>query len=187
MAVIVPTSLASVEHDPVGKGFRLLNDQASPGNNMVYGTDGGGVKGWKVDPAGVANIQEDTTVIGAATFFVRYVGASAPVFNSDGGPGLYLLDLTAGQQLINWEFTGNNTILTASLSLVLRIFNGVSGKHPRFTMQILNRVTDQIADHHVGGNSPTMPVTGTGEITATWQNMNVYAGIGWRIMANPTK
>jgi len=33
-------------------GAQLKNDQESPGNNKVYGTDGSGVKGWKDDPAG---------------------------------------------------------------------------------------------------------------------------------------
>lgn len=33
-------------------GLKLSGDSASPGNNMVYGTNGSGVKGWKADPAG---------------------------------------------------------------------------------------------------------------------------------------
>jgi hypothetical protein len=33
-------------------GLKLSGDAASPGNNKVYGTDGGGIKGWKDDPAG---------------------------------------------------------------------------------------------------------------------------------------
>lgn len=32
--------------------FTLRNDVISPGNNMVYGTDAAGVKGWKADPVG---------------------------------------------------------------------------------------------------------------------------------------
>lgn len=32
--------------------LQLDGDEASPGNNKVYGTDGSGVKGWKDDPAG---------------------------------------------------------------------------------------------------------------------------------------
>ena len=32
--------------------LQLVGDEASPGNNKVYGTDGAGVKGWKDDPAG---------------------------------------------------------------------------------------------------------------------------------------
>jgi hypothetical protein len=33
-------------------GLKLSGDSASPGNNMVYGTTGAGVKGWKADPSG---------------------------------------------------------------------------------------------------------------------------------------
>jgi len=43
---IVPDQSLSVKHDPSAKGFKLDGDVASPGNNMVYGTDGTGVKGW---------------------------------------------------------------------------------------------------------------------------------------------
>lgn len=32
--------------------LQLVNDSAAPGANQVYGTDAGGVKGWKADPAG---------------------------------------------------------------------------------------------------------------------------------------
>lgn len=35
-------------------GLKLDGDAATPGNNKVYGTDGSGVKGWKVDPSGGA-------------------------------------------------------------------------------------------------------------------------------------
>lgn len=33
-------------------GLKLSGDEASPGPDQVYGTDGAGVKGWKDDPAG---------------------------------------------------------------------------------------------------------------------------------------
>ena len=32
--------------------LQLVGDEASPGNNKVYGTDAAGAKGWKDDPAG---------------------------------------------------------------------------------------------------------------------------------------
>jgi hypothetical protein len=35
-----------------GSGFKLVGDQASPGPDMVYGTDGSGVKGWKAGSGG---------------------------------------------------------------------------------------------------------------------------------------
>jgi hypothetical protein len=33
-------------------GLMLSGDEAAPGNNQVYGTDGAGAKGWKDDPSG---------------------------------------------------------------------------------------------------------------------------------------
>jgi len=36
----------------VSDNLQLVNDTLTPGNNQVYGTTGGGVKGWKADPAG---------------------------------------------------------------------------------------------------------------------------------------
>lgn len=49
----------STQHSLTGGGnltadrtLNLVNDSAAPGNNMVYGTDGAGVRGWKADPSG---------------------------------------------------------------------------------------------------------------------------------------
>jgi hypothetical protein len=51
-------------------GLKLSGDSATPGNNMVYGTDGSGVKGWKADPAGATAFTKDVigvTVDGAGS------------------------------------------------------------------------------------------------------------------------
>lgn len=56
---ILSTRSVSTTHSLTGGGdlsanrtLSLVNDEASPGNNMVYGTTSGGVKGWKADPVG---------------------------------------------------------------------------------------------------------------------------------------
>ena len=38
----------------------LVNDQASPGANKVYGTDSSGTKGWKADPSGGGGLKSGT-------------------------------------------------------------------------------------------------------------------------------
>jgi len=38
--------------------LQLVGDEASPGNNKVYGTDAAGAKGWKDDPAGGSTAPE---------------------------------------------------------------------------------------------------------------------------------
>src|SRR5690554_3765027 len=38
--------------------LQLVGDEANPGNNKVYGTDGTGAKGWKDDPAGGSSTPE---------------------------------------------------------------------------------------------------------------------------------
>jgi len=52
-SVIVPTGTKSVIHNAPIKGFELVNDSAAPGNNKVYATSAGGVRGW-LDNFGVA-------------------------------------------------------------------------------------------------------------------------------------
>lgn len=41
------------------KTLSLLNDADAPGADMVYGTDAGGLKGWKADPTGAAYTDAD--------------------------------------------------------------------------------------------------------------------------------
>lgn len=54
--------------------LQLDGDEASPGNNKVYGTDGSGVKGWKNDPAGGGGTV-DTSGTPVANDFARFTDA----------------------------------------------------------------------------------------------------------------
>jgi len=56
----------------VTNNVELDGDNATPGNNKVYGTDGAGVKGWKADPTGGGNS------IGELTSDVTAGPASSP-------------------------------------------------------------------------------------------------------------
>lgn len=39
-------------------GLKLVNDDAAPGNNKVYGTDGSGVKGWQTPSGGGGGLSQ---------------------------------------------------------------------------------------------------------------------------------
>lgn len=54
--------------------LQLDGDEASPGNNKVYGTDGSGNKGWKDDPAGGGG-SVDTSGTPVANDFARFTDA----------------------------------------------------------------------------------------------------------------
>jgi len=117
--VDVPLQM-SITND--ASGLKLSGDVTSPGNNMVYGTSGAGVKGWKADPAGGA-LDSDLTAIAALTgtgFAVRtapdtwalraVIGQSGQIFvTNDHG--------VAADAVIN--------ILYSSLSSITNDANGI--------------------------------------------------------------
>lgn len=179
MAVIVPTEPGSVDHDPVAKGFKLINDQAAPGANKVYGTDGSGIKGWKDDPTAGSSLNQASLSAGGVTALIRYTGASAPSFTNP-GTGIYLITMAAGTTLRGAEVKGNNGHLTGT-EFKLRL-NDTDGKEYRFICDIINEGISQTADIHAGGNAPTQILTAAGEITGTFGNMNLYGVPGFRIL-----
>jgi hypothetical protein len=61
---------ASIELDD--GDLQLVGDEASPGNNKVYGTDGDGIKGWKGDPVGGAWEVDGEVVLGSAVASVVF-------------------------------------------------------------------------------------------------------------------
>jgi hypothetical protein len=54
--------------------IELVNDEESPGNNKVYGTDGAGAKGWKSDPAGTVESEMSVTGDGSAESKLKLSG-----------------------------------------------------------------------------------------------------------------
>jgi microcystin-dependent protein len=74
---VATTRSVATQHSLTGGGdlsanrtLNLVNDTASPGNNKVYGTDSGGTRGWKDDPAGGS-----AAPVGAV---MAYAGSAAP-------------------------------------------------------------------------------------------------------------
>ena len=68
-AAVQPARSVATQHSLTGGGnlsadrtLALVGDTASPGNNKVYGTDSGGTRGWKDDPAGGGLSEPLTTV-----------------------------------------------------------------------------------------------------------------------------
>ena len=71
----------------------LVNDQASPGANKVYGTDSSGTKGWKADPSGGGGILH-ATASGTNTYTATIAGVTA---YNDGDA--YLIRFTNGNDV----------------------------------------------------------------------------------------
>jgi hypothetical protein len=95
LAAKAPTARnVATQHSLTGGGdlsadrtLNLVNDSASPGNNMVYGTTGAGTKGWKSDPAAVVNIKQTEVDFGATPV----QEASFTIVDADVGPTSQLI------------------------------------------------------------------------------------------------
>lgn len=103
MAVIVPTETKSVLHNETLKGFELVNDEASPGNSKLYGTNGAGVKGWYDQPAGGTSTDNyyDAGSGGLTDF---YVLGSTGITVTSGAAGVYAMTVPAGGTLKGFYF-----------------------------------------------------------------------------------
>lgn len=97
----VPTSRQVATADSLTGGgdlsadrtLSLVNDQASPGANKVYGTDSSGTKGWKADPSGGGGILH-ATASGTNTYTATIAGVTA---YNDGDA--YLIRFTNGNDV----------------------------------------------------------------------------------------
>lgn len=112
MATIAPNDDYSVDHDPVQKGFKLKNDEISPGANKRYGTDGTGTKGWQDYDASEVYSNNGFQIVGTP-------GISASVVST----GTYLINVPAGGILQRFSFEVDNIALdlTGTGSFVVSI------------------------------------------------------------------
>ena len=99
--------------------LQLVNDNAAPGANMVYGTSGAGVKGWKADPVGGGGGSPYVYVATPAD--VNIASITDVTIASDAVTGL-----AAGDQLvIEAEFIIlNNSAATRNIIVTLEVVGG---------------------------------------------------------------
>lgn len=94
-------------------GLMLDGDEATPGNDMVYGTDGSGTKGWKADPSGGGGgiSMDDADPYG---IHHRLSGSNADddEFSSDTSANYTAVTPTGS---VNWIF-GTNGVLSCLFS-----------------------------------------------------------------------
>ena len=133
----------------VTNNVELDGDNASPGNNQVYGTDGSGVKGWKADPTGG-------------------VSTGAIVFQFDGAGGVIPIGQYGGYykipynfQVTDWVLTSTIRGTTTALAASIVIDTYVDAAFPN-TVSIW------------GGSKPTL--SGVSSNSATGLSINLTAG-----------
>ena len=126
----------------VSNNVELDGDNASPGNNKVYGTDGSGVKGWKADPTGGGNsIGELTSDVTAgpavspsasvaATLAASYKKGSAGVV-FDGAGGVITTTTVAYVQVpYNGTITGWQIVANAIGGCTIAVRQSTFGAFP---------------------------------------------------------
>lgn len=112
MAVIAPNEDYSIDHDPVLKGFKLRNDEVSPGAKKRYGTDGAGVKGWQDYDASEVYQSNGFSIVGTP-------GIAASIVST----GVYLINVPEGGILQRFSYEVDNIALdlTGTGSFVVSI------------------------------------------------------------------
>jgi hypothetical protein len=151
---IVPASPMSVVHDAVAKGFRLVNDEASPGNMRAYGTNAAGVKGWYSRPAPLRTVLEQ----GDFTVTADQLGGEAAT--TGGGSGEYTITFGATAYPLGLTLEGSNVTLNASLELVLTIVWTSAVTPRRWSVQVYDAQNGALADQHGLGIVHTQTATG---------------------------
>ena len=174
MAVIVPTSPASVEHDASAKGFKLVNDVLSPGINKVYGTDGAGVKGWKDDLIGLAY---DSLTLGAVTADVRRISGSTTLLTTPGA-GQYTLEIQSGAEFSGASIFGNNTVLTGASEFIIRVDNSANSRDRRVNLQLYDANTGALVDQFNTSTNHTQATSGNISLI-TLPGMNLFGATGF--------
>lgn len=124
----------------------LVNDQAAPGVNQVYGTDGAGTKGWKPDPAGGGNVfgnqpETATDLPQQTTTSAGFVNALTQTYTP----------LVAGDYMVHWSGEHRNTADNAAVDTQITIDGGQVNSYRYYSLPGIVAVDDfqSIAGHAV--------------------------------------
>lgn len=141
--------------------FQFVNDSASPGNSMLYGTNGSGVKGWytQFGYSGAAPINVTGGVISVNTATTAQTGV-----------------LTAA----DWNTFNNKVPTTRTITGTLSVTGGGDLSANR-TLSLVNDAATPGANYYYGTNGSgtkgyfLLPAGGTGEANVA---ANVGTGVG---------
>jgi hypothetical protein len=109
-------------------GLKLAGDSASPGNNMLYGTNASGVKGWYAQPGGVgANYPGWVKIVKSYSDFAIAGTSNTLTINTLPAKGvihgaiLHVATAFAGGALMSYQFT-----LAAGMNNLISGLSGMS-------------------------------------------------------------
>lgn len=166
-----------------GSPLQLVGDSATPGNTMLYGTNGSGTKGWYTQPSGGAGLANPTATIGLTVIN----GTATTGMRSDGAPAL-------SQAIVpNWTgaHTFSSTILATSVSLTQALqvagigtaaFGGFAGAElfsdgTRGAFQAYNRGSAAYISATIGGSTVAL-LYGASQTTGLSVGASGVSGLG---------
>ena len=175
---VVPTSPASVKHDPANKGFKLEGDSASPGNFKYYGTNATGQKGYHSLPTtsgggdgtpdgGEAGFGVTPLTVGDVTVQVHYIGPIAPTTFTGSPTAGYTLVVPGGSHVLWLDVYGNSTTTNSAGEFVLKVDNSANSYDRRFVLEINDLGPKQETDEEVRGHIMKEEVAGRVTTTTT--------------------
>lgn len=171
---IAPTSPASVEHDAAAKGFRLVNDQATPGNSKFYGTNGAGVKGWQDQ----RNVVRAELAIGAFEVTADQIGGAGA--GVGGSAGEYTINFATASYPLGLTVKGTSATLNASQELVLTI-TWLSALSPRrWSVQLYDAQNNAVQNQFALGMVHVQVAAGA-VTTITIPGLNAFGATGFII------
>jgi hypothetical protein len=173
------TYTASQSITLTGTNFPLTNDNASPGNSMLYGTNSSGTLGWYAQPGGLSGlttgylpVATSSTALGNSNLYTT--GKELTV--TFGTSNTYADYIGYGAGNANNRFNAAINILNDSIGFTN--VGGVASQANSAVFQV-NGVTDLLSNLWVASNSSTsgMEITAN-QIIAKLSTNNIYFNTG---------